>query len=104
MPAAPRRHVRDANGGLYRTPPHAPTSTAWVPSPHTLSDTQLSSPAEHAPFDDALIAAVAESAGMTVVTRNTRHLEPSASLASIHGTQPWPETDRSFDYWASMGS
>ncbi len=31
---------------------------------------------EHAPFDDALIAAVAESAGMTVATRNVRHFEP----------------------------
>lgn len=31
---------------------------------------------EHAPFDDALIAAIAESAGMTVVTRNTKHFEP----------------------------
>lgn len=31
---------------------------------------------EHAPLDDALIAAVAQSAQMTVVTRNTRHFEP----------------------------
>lgn len=31
---------------------------------------------EHAPLDDAIIAAVAQSAGMTVVTRNTRHFEP----------------------------
>lgn len=31
---------------------------------------------EHAPFDDALIAAVAESARMMVVTRNARHFEP----------------------------
>lgn len=31
---------------------------------------------EHAPLDDALIAAVAESAGMVVVTRNTKHFEP----------------------------
>lgn len=31
---------------------------------------------EHAPLDDALIAAVAQSAGATVVTRNTRHFEP----------------------------
>lgn len=31
---------------------------------------------EHAPLDDALIAAIAESAGMTVVTRNTKHFEP----------------------------
>ncbi len=32
--------------------------------------------AEHAPLDDGLIAAVAQSAGMTVVTRNTEHFEP----------------------------
>jgi toxin FitB len=31
---------------------------------------------EHAPFDDALIAAVAESAELTIATRNTRHFEP----------------------------
>jgi predicted nucleic acid-binding protein len=31
---------------------------------------------EHAPFDDALIAAVAQSAEMTVATRNTKHFEP----------------------------
>lgn len=31
---------------------------------------------EHAPLDDALIAAVAAAAQMTVVTRNTRHFEP----------------------------
>ena len=31
---------------------------------------------EHAPFDDALIAAVAKSVEMTVVTRNVRHFEP----------------------------
>jgi predicted nucleic acid-binding protein len=31
---------------------------------------------EHAPLDDALIAAIAQAAGMTVVTRNTRHFEP----------------------------
>ena len=31
---------------------------------------------EHAPFDDALIAAVAQSADMTVATRNTRHFHP----------------------------
>lgn len=35
---------------------------------------------EHAPFDDALIAAVAESAEMTVVTRNVRHFEPLGVL------------------------
>lgn len=31
---------------------------------------------EHAPFDDALIAAVAQSAEMAVATRNLRHFEP----------------------------
>lgn len=31
---------------------------------------------EHAPLDDALIAAVAQASNMTVVTRNTRHFEP----------------------------
>ncbi len=31
---------------------------------------------EHAPLDDALIAAVAQASEMTVVTRNTRHFEP----------------------------
>lgn len=31
---------------------------------------------EHAPLDDALIAAVAEANGMTVATRNTRHFAP----------------------------
>ncbi|HEX7321960.1 MAG TPA: PIN domain-containing protein [Mycobacterium sp.] len=31
---------------------------------------------ERAPYDDALIAAVAQAAGKIVVTRNTRHFEP----------------------------
>ena len=31
---------------------------------------------EHAPFDDALIAAVAESAEMTIATRNIKYFEP----------------------------
>jgi predicted nucleic acid-binding protein len=31
---------------------------------------------EHALFDDAIIAAIAESAEMSVVTRNTKHFEP----------------------------
>jgi hypothetical protein len=31
---------------------------------------------EHAPYDDAQIAAVAEAHGMTVVTRNLRHFTP----------------------------
>jgi len=31
---------------------------------------------DHAPYDDALIAAVAQSRGMVVATRNTKHFEP----------------------------
>lgn len=42
---------------------------------------------EHAPLDDALIAAVAQSAGMTVVTRNIRHFEP-LGVACLN---PWDE-------------
>ena len=46
---------------------------------------------EHAPFDDALIAAVAESARMTVVTRNVRHFEP----LGVPVLDPWatPRSD-----------
>jgi predicted nucleic acid-binding protein len=40
---------------------------------------------EHAPLDDALIAAVAESAGLTVATRNTKHFEP-LGVACVN---PW---------------
>jgi toxin FitB len=40
---------------------------------------------EHAPFDDALIAAVAESAEMVVVTRNTRHFE----AFGVRCINPW---------------
>lgn len=40
---------------------------------------------EHAPLDDALIAAVAGAAQMTVVTRNIRHFEP-LGVACI---DPW---------------
>lgn len=43
---------------------------------------------EHAPFDDALIAAVAESAGMTVVTRNIKHFEP----LGVPCLNPWDAT------------
>ena len=43
---------------------------------------------EHAPFDDALIAAVAEVAGTTVVTRNTRHFEP----LGVPCLNPWDTT------------
>jgi predicted nucleic acid-binding protein len=31
---------------------------------------------EHSPLDDALIAAIAQAAAMTIVTCNTRHFEP----------------------------
>jgi predicted nucleic acid-binding protein len=31
---------------------------------------------EHAPFDDALIAAIAQSTQMTIATRNIKHFEP----------------------------
>ena len=31
---------------------------------------------EHAPYDDALIAATAEASGMTIATRNIKHFEP----------------------------
>lgn len=40
---------------------------------------------EHAPFDDALIAAVAQSADMTVATRNTKHFEP----LGVRCLNPW---------------
>ena len=43
---------------------------------------------EHAPFDDALIAAVAEAAEMTIATRNTRHFEP-LGVACLN---PWDTT------------
>lgn len=40
---------------------------------------------EHAPLDDALVAAVAQSAGMTVATRNTKHFEP----LGVPCVNPW---------------
>ena len=40
---------------------------------------------DQAPLDDALIAAIAQSTGMTIATRNTRHFEPLG--ASI--VNPW---------------
>ncbi|RNI21200.1 PIN domain-containing protein [Flexivirga caeni] len=42
---------------------------------------------EHAPLDDALIAAVAQAADMTVVTRNTRHFEP----LGVACLSPWDQ-------------
>jgi predicted nucleic acid-binding protein len=43
---------------------------------------------EHAPFDDALIAAVAEAAEMTIATRNTKHFEP----LGVPCLNPWDPT------------
>lgn len=40
---------------------------------------------EHAPFDDALIAAIAQAADMIVATRNTRHFEP----LGVRCLNPW---------------
>ncbi len=42
---------------------------------------------ERAPLDGALIAAIAQSAEMTIVTRNTRHFEP-LGVACIN---PWDQ-------------
>lgn len=46
---------------------------------------------ERSPFDDALIAAVAESCGMTVVTRNVRHFKP-LGVACVN---PWDDVEPS---------
>lgn len=40
---------------------------------------------EHSPYDDALIAAVAQSADKIIVTRNTRHFEP----LGVRCLDPW---------------
>lgn len=40
---------------------------------------------EHAPFDDALIAAIAHASEMAVATRNTKHFEP----LGIRCLNPW---------------
>ncbi|MFT4229594.1 MAG: type II toxin-antitoxin system VapC family toxin [Microbacterium sp.] len=47
---------------------------------------------EHTPLDDALIAAVAQAAQMTIVTRNTRHFTP----LGVQCLNPWepPRTER----------
>ena len=42
---------------------------------------------EHAPFDDALIAAIAQAEEMTVATRNTRHFEP----LGVQCLNPWEQ-------------
>jgi toxin FitB len=43
---------------------------------------------EHAPLDDALIAAIAQAADVSVVTRNTRHFEP----LGVTCLNPWEAT------------
>ena len=43
---------------------------------------------EHAPFDDALIAAITQAEEMTVATRNTRHFEP----LGVQCLNPWEQT------------
>ena len=40
---------------------------------------------EHAPLDDALIAAIAQVAGMTVATRNVKHFQP----LGVRCLDPW---------------
>lgn len=40
---------------------------------------------EHAPLDDALIAAIAESRDMVVATRNVKHFEP----LGVPAVNPW---------------
>lgn len=42
---------------------------------------------EHAPFDYALIAAIAQAEGMTVVTRSSEHFEPLGGAC----VNPWGE-------------
>lgn len=43
---------------------------------------------EHAPLDDALIAAVAQAGDMTVATRNTKHFKP----LGVRVVNPWTST------------
>lgn len=45
---------------------------------------------EHAPYDDAQIASVAEAHGMTVVTRNLRHFTP----LGVRVFSPWEQAPR----------
>jgi hypothetical protein len=40
---------------------------------------------DRAPLDDALIAAIAQSTGMTIATRNTRHFQP----LGVSIVNPW---------------
>ena len=44
---------------------------------------------DQAPLDDALIAAIAESTGITVATRNTRHFEP----LGVSIVNPWNDPE-----------
>lgn len=44
---------------------------------------------EHAPLDDALIAAVADAAGMTVATRNVPHFRP----LGVRCLDPWEHAE-----------
>ena len=46
---------------------------------------------EHAPYDDAQIAAVAEAHGMTMVTRNVRHFAP----LGVRMFSPWERSPES---------
>ncbi len=43
---------------------------------------------DQAPLDDALIAAIAQSAAMTLATRNTKHFEP----LGVKLVNPWSDT------------
>ncbi|QGK69897.1 PIN domain-containing protein [Allosaccharopolyspora coralli] len=45
---------------------------------------------EHAPLDDALIAAIAQATEMAVATRNTKHFEP----LGVHCHNPWNQAAR----------
>jgi predicted nucleic acid-binding protein len=45
---------------------------------------------EHAPLDDALIAAIADAHDLTVATRNTRHFEP-LGVGCLNPWDPSPE-------------
>lgn len=48
---------------------------------------------EHAPLDDALIAAIGEAHDMAVATRNTRHFEP----LGVPSHNPWDPGARPFE-------
>lgn len=44
---------------------------------------------DQAPLDDALIAAIAQSTGMTIATRNTKHFEP----LGVSIVNPWSQIE-----------